>query len=91
MNDSRSFVITSATGTATLKEVAKKKVGDTTTGFFTFALIFSLSLPFSPKGNYTSLAKLQLTLPISPQGHCIGASISGGVMAPREREIKGYH
>jgi hypothetical protein len=73
MNDSRSFVITSTTGTATLEEVAKKKVGDTTTGFFTFALIFSLSLP------------------ISPQGHCIGASISGGVMAPREREIKGYH
>jgi hypothetical protein len=49
MNDSRSFVITSTTGTATLEEVARKKVGDTTTGFFPFALIFLLTLPFSPQ------------------------------------------
>jgi hypothetical protein len=55
MNDSRSFVITSTTGTATLEEVARKKVGDTTTGFFPFALIFSLTLPFSPQVLYSTI------------------------------------
>jgi hypothetical protein len=45
MNDSRSFVITSTTGTATLEEVARKKVGDTNTGVFP-AFIFSKLLYF---------------------------------------------
>ncbi len=57
MNDSRSFVITSTTGTATLEEVARKKVGGTTTGVFPFALIFALlTLSFSPQVVYTTIS-----------------------------------